>query len=158
MRFFGVNFILQKFCSCKKNDKYQVWVCSWSICISQVKNWECLYRLREKRAYSKPLSHPKDWNIHLFQVQGKRFSAARVLDMRRRYSWCVHIQELEKDLRYAYDQVWLRITEWSIFLSWQSKWETVSVKTYRSGNDTCKGDGGSPHVCKTEKGWTQVCL
>ena len=26
MRFFGVNFILQKFCSCKKNDKYQVWV------------------------------------------------------------------------------------------------------------------------------------
>ena len=23
-------------------------------------------------------------------------------------------------------------------------------------NDTCKGDGGSPHVCKTEKGWTQV--
>merc|ERR1711994_18152 len=22
--FFGVNFILQKFCSCKKNDKYQV--------------------------------------------------------------------------------------------------------------------------------------
>ena len=24
MRFFGVNFILQKFCSCKKNDKYQV--------------------------------------------------------------------------------------------------------------------------------------
>ena len=25
MRFFGVNFILQKFCQCKKNDKYQVW-------------------------------------------------------------------------------------------------------------------------------------
>ena len=25
MRFFGVNFILQKFCLCKKNDKYQVW-------------------------------------------------------------------------------------------------------------------------------------
>ena len=25
MRFFGVNFILQKFCSCKKNDKYEVW-------------------------------------------------------------------------------------------------------------------------------------
>ena len=24
-RFFGVNLILQKFCSCKKNDKYQVW-------------------------------------------------------------------------------------------------------------------------------------
>ena len=24
------------------------------------------------------------------------------------------------------------------------------------GNDTCKGDGGSPHVCKTERGWTQV--
>ena len=24
MAFFGVNFILQKFCSCKKNDKYQV--------------------------------------------------------------------------------------------------------------------------------------
>jgi len=24
------------------------------------------------------------------------------------------------------------------------------------GNDTCKGDGGSPHVCKTEKGWTQI--
>ena len=24
MRFFGVNFILQKFCSCKKNDKYEV--------------------------------------------------------------------------------------------------------------------------------------
>ena len=23
--FFGVNFILQKFCQCKKNDKYQVW-------------------------------------------------------------------------------------------------------------------------------------
>ena len=27
MRFFGVNFIPQKFCSCKKNDKYQVWWC-----------------------------------------------------------------------------------------------------------------------------------
>ena len=25
MRFFGVNLILQKICSCKKNDKYQVW-------------------------------------------------------------------------------------------------------------------------------------
>ena len=25
MAFFGVNFILQKFCQCKKNDKYQVW-------------------------------------------------------------------------------------------------------------------------------------
>ena len=25
--FFGVNFILQKFCSCKKDDKYQV--CIW---------------------------------------------------------------------------------------------------------------------------------
>ena len=25
MAFFGVNFILQKFCSCKKIDKYQVW-------------------------------------------------------------------------------------------------------------------------------------
>ena len=25
MAFFGVNFILQKFCPCKKNDKYQVW-------------------------------------------------------------------------------------------------------------------------------------
>ena len=25
--FFGVNFILQKFCSCKKNDKYQVCWC-----------------------------------------------------------------------------------------------------------------------------------
>ena len=24
--FFGVNFILQKFCLCKKNDKYEVWV------------------------------------------------------------------------------------------------------------------------------------
>ena len=24
--FFGVNFILQKFCPCKKNDKYQVWL------------------------------------------------------------------------------------------------------------------------------------
>jgi len=24
------------------------------------------------------------------------------------------------------------------------------------GNDTCKGDGGSPHVCKTERGWTQI--
>ena len=24
MAFFGVNFILQKFCQCKKNDKYQV--------------------------------------------------------------------------------------------------------------------------------------
>ena len=23
--FFGINFILQKFCSCKKNDKYEVW-------------------------------------------------------------------------------------------------------------------------------------
>ena len=23
--FFGVNFILQKFCLCKKNDKYEVW-------------------------------------------------------------------------------------------------------------------------------------
>ena len=23
---FGVNFILQKFCPCKKNDKYQVWL------------------------------------------------------------------------------------------------------------------------------------
>ena len=26
MPFFGVNFILQKFCPCKKNDKYQVWI------------------------------------------------------------------------------------------------------------------------------------
>ena len=26
----------------------------------------------------------------------------------------------------------------------------------QEGNDTCKGDGGSPHICKTEKGWTQV--
>ena len=26
--FFGVNFILQKFCSCKKNDKYEVWCSS----------------------------------------------------------------------------------------------------------------------------------
>ena len=25
MAFFGVNFILQKFCLCKKNDKYKVW-------------------------------------------------------------------------------------------------------------------------------------
>ena len=25
MAFFGVNFTLQKFCQCKKNDKYQVW-------------------------------------------------------------------------------------------------------------------------------------
>ena len=25
--FFGVNFILQKFCLCKKNDKYEVWIC-----------------------------------------------------------------------------------------------------------------------------------
>ena len=25
MAFFGVNFILQKFCPCKKNDKYKVW-------------------------------------------------------------------------------------------------------------------------------------
>ena len=24
--YFGVNFILQKFCMCKKNDKYEVWV------------------------------------------------------------------------------------------------------------------------------------
>ena len=24
------------------------------------------------------------------------------------------------------------------------------------GKDTCKGDGGSPHVCKTDEGWTQV--
>ena len=27
---FGVNFILQKFCLCKKNDKYQV--CAQSVC------------------------------------------------------------------------------------------------------------------------------
>ena len=27
-RFFGVNFILQKFCPCKKNDKYEVCQCS----------------------------------------------------------------------------------------------------------------------------------
>ena len=26
MAFFGVNFILQKFCPCKKNDKSQVWI------------------------------------------------------------------------------------------------------------------------------------
>ena len=26
MAFFGVDFILQKFCPCKKNDKYQVWI------------------------------------------------------------------------------------------------------------------------------------
>ena len=26
MRFFGVNFILQKFCPCKENDKYKVWL------------------------------------------------------------------------------------------------------------------------------------
>ena len=26
MAFFGVNFFPQKFCPCKKNDKYQVWV------------------------------------------------------------------------------------------------------------------------------------
>ena len=26
MAFFGVNFILQKFCPCKKNDKYEVCV------------------------------------------------------------------------------------------------------------------------------------
>ena len=26
MAFFGVNFILQKFCPCKKNDKYKVWL------------------------------------------------------------------------------------------------------------------------------------
>ena len=25
LAFFGVNFILQEFCPCKKNDKYQVW-------------------------------------------------------------------------------------------------------------------------------------
>ena len=24
--FFGVNFLIQKFCPCKKNDKYEVWV------------------------------------------------------------------------------------------------------------------------------------
>ena len=33
MAFFGVNFILQKFCPCKKNDKYQVChhpKCKWS--------------------------------------------------------------------------------------------------------------------------------
>ena len=26
---FGVNFILQKFCLCKKNDKYEVWTYVW---------------------------------------------------------------------------------------------------------------------------------
>ena len=30
MAFFGVNFILQKFCQCKKNDKYQVWLLHFS--------------------------------------------------------------------------------------------------------------------------------
>ena len=29
MAFFGVNLILQKFCQCKKNDKYQVWLYCW---------------------------------------------------------------------------------------------------------------------------------
>ena len=32
MRFFGVNFSLQKFCLCKKNDKYQVCVCVMERC------------------------------------------------------------------------------------------------------------------------------
>ena len=27
--YFGVNFILQKFCLCKKNDKYEVWTYVW---------------------------------------------------------------------------------------------------------------------------------
>ena len=34
MRFFGVNFILQKFCSCKKNYKYEVWSVLHSILYS----------------------------------------------------------------------------------------------------------------------------
>ena len=33
MAFFGVNFILQKFCQCKKNDKYQVCLYFVIICI-----------------------------------------------------------------------------------------------------------------------------
>ena len=33
MRFFGVNFILPKFCQCKKNDKYQVWTCETCSCL-----------------------------------------------------------------------------------------------------------------------------
>ena len=37
---FGVNFILQKFCPCKKNEKYQVWF--WSLqnqLLSPAFNW-----------------------------------------------------------------------------------------------------------------------
>ena len=37
--FFGVNFILQKFCSCKKNDKYQVWFRGTSLADRRVGLW-----------------------------------------------------------------------------------------------------------------------
>ena len=49
MALFGVNFILQKFCQCKKNDKYQVWepnsfteikVCHFSRgTVPRISNW-----------------------------------------------------------------------------------------------------------------------
>ena len=34
LAYFGVNFILQTFCSCKKNDKYQVWNHVCMTCLS----------------------------------------------------------------------------------------------------------------------------
>ena len=34
--FFGANFILQKFCMCKKNDKYEVWCMTERLLISIV--------------------------------------------------------------------------------------------------------------------------
>ena len=34
--FFGVNFILRKFCLCKRNDKYEVWLLGYKIGFNQL--------------------------------------------------------------------------------------------------------------------------
>ena len=127
-------------------------ICSWSICISQVKNWRCLYRLRKKGLNQNPSPTQKAETSMIPGSREEVFSCTSPGYASAVFLVCTlyMFKNLKKDMikyfwEITYDPCW--------YLSWQSKWET-----YCSGNDTCKGDGGSPHVCKTEKGWTQVCL
>ena len=54
MRFFSVNFILQKFCLCKKNDKYQVWISDGMILLlpRSLSIWRTSHYILSKTMYT----------------------------------------------------------------------------------------------------------
>ena len=67
--FFGVNFILQKFCLCKKNDKYQVWLPSPLLPHEYLKKAKMTYGWQHPTTFK---AH--DWSCMTDRLDGYFFS------------------------------------------------------------------------------------